>query len=137
MPYADPWEYKRCQIISRWRRKGLILKEGETYFGIYDIWESATNCEKCNVELCSGQKGGNHRTMDHDHSTGYFRNILCHNCNSHMEDIGPKKHNKLGEKYISIHQGKYRFRKKNYPSKCFNTIEEAIEFRQKILNSPD
>ena len=141
MPYADPWERKRNQLICRWRRKGLILREGETYFGIFDKWESATNCEKCNVELCSGMKGGNHRTMDHDHSTGYFRNILCHNCNSHMPDI--KKKSKLGEKYIMKHQGKYRVLKRSSPScnisfdKSFNTIEEAIEFRQKILNSPE
>tara|TARA_R110002110_G_scaffold333770_2_gene544803 strand:- start:213 stop:620 length:408 start_codon:yes stop_codon:yes gene_type:complete len=129
MPYADPWEYKRSQRICRWRRKGLKLKEGETYFGIYDKWESAINCEKCNVELCDGQKGGNHRTMDHDHSTGYFRNILCHNCNSHMEDIGVRKDSKTGEKFISLHQGKYRCRKIKHFDKCFPTLDEAIIYR--------
>ena len=134
MPYSDPWEYKRNQVICRWRRKGLKLKEGETYFDIFDKWESVTNCEKCNVELCSGQKGVNHRTMDHDNSTGYFRNILCHDCNSHMPDNKQRK-SKLGEKYIMIHQGKYRVLKRSSDSsnisfdKSFDTIEEAIDFR--------
>tara|TARA_R110000787_G_scaffold100165_3_gene205044 strand:- start:7579 stop:7974 length:396 start_codon:yes stop_codon:yes gene_type:complete len=128
MPYADPWEYKRNQVISRWRRKGLILQEDQTLNGIYDIWESATNCEKCNIELCDGRDGGNHRCMDHDHSTGFFRNILCHNCNSHMPDNKPRE-SKLGEKYIFLHQGKYRCRRKKHFDKCFNTLEEAVSFR--------
>ena len=82
MPYSDPWKYKRNQVICRWRRKGLKLKEGETYFDIFDKWESVTNCEKCNVELFNGKKTiSTKKTMDHCHITGKFRNVLCSGCN--------------------------------------------------------
>ena len=39
------------------------------------------NCEKCSVELTDGNTSSNRRCMDHSHTTGQFRNIICHGCN--------------------------------------------------------
>ncbi len=50
------------------------------------------------------------------------------------------KTNTSGVKNIRFHRGKWVYEKtinKNKIYKCFNTIEEAIEFRHKILNSPE
>lgn len=39
------------------------------------------NCECCGVELKAGSKGGNRRVIDHCHTTGAIRGVLCNECN--------------------------------------------------------
>ena len=38
-------------------------------------------CECCGVELTQGNKGSNKLVIDHDHSTGKIRGVICHSCN--------------------------------------------------------
>tara|TARA_R110000796_G_scaffold193497_1_gene310000 strand:+ start:315 stop:680 length:366 start_codon:yes stop_codon:yes gene_type:complete len=78
----NPEAYTKSRILSNWRRRGLILREGETYDMIYDKYLSTTHCELCNVELSTEKKRSSKtKCMDHCHETNYFRNILCHSCN--------------------------------------------------------
>ena len=75
-------EVKKARKINEWKLRGLI---SENYDEIYDTWFNATNCEDCCCDLQHGTKGGNQtntKCMDHCHTTGQFRNIICHSCNT-------------------------------------------------------
>ena len=64
--------YKKY-AIKRWKARGLISTD---YDLIYTRYINSTNCEKCGHDYSYYRKH-----MDHCHSTGTFRNILCHACN--------------------------------------------------------
>jgi hypothetical protein len=64
--------------ITKMKQCGII---SDDYEALYEKWKETTNCEECNVELVGGNKGGNRKCIDHDHETGAFRNIICHECN--------------------------------------------------------
>ena len=88
-------------MISKWIYRGLKLREGESYQGIYDKVYSATNCELCNLSF-----ENNTPEMDHCHISCYFRKVLCRSCNaSYMQ--GPKKsysNNKTGHRHIGYRE---------------------------------
>jgi len=64
--------------ISCWKQMGVI---SDDYDVLYTKYKETTQCEECNVELVEGNKGKNKKTLDHDHKTGAFRNIVCCSCN--------------------------------------------------------
>ena len=73
----------RCNRIANWKRRGLIETDYYTYDSLYEIYLTHTNCELCNVELTVDKKRTKTtKCMDHDHSTGIFRYIVCQCCNS-------------------------------------------------------
>ena len=85
MPYKDPEKHREC--IRRWRenednRKNVRMKKwlGRGVVGdlqaIYDRWEQATNCEACGVSF-----EGIKKCLDHEHTSGEVRFILCNGCN--------------------------------------------------------
>ena len=65
-----------------WKKRGLDMEDFETAWNEY--W-NATQCYSCGIELVQGNCR-NGKSMDHDHSTGKFRAILCKVCNT-MEGI--------------------------------------------------
>jgi hypothetical protein len=71
-------EEKKKRKIREWKQRGLI---SDDYEEIYDKWKNATNCEDCNIVL-EDTNIFNQRCMDHCHTTGQFRAIICHPCNS-------------------------------------------------------
>ena len=83
--------HDRC-MISKWKSRGLLLREGETYQEIHDKVYSATNCELCNLSFDEN----NTPEMDHCHVTRYFRKVLCRSCNS---------------KYLQLPRDKYKSNK--------------------------
>ena len=68
----------KCQRISKWKQYGVI---SDDYNKLYNIYINTTNCEECNIELVEGMYGKNKKCLDHDHTTGQFRNVLCNTCN--------------------------------------------------------
>ena len=129
MPYKDKYMYKKSQTILRWKRKGIIY---HNYDELYERFLSQEKCEKCECILTRGKTCYSRITTDHDHSiidNDNFRMFLCNCCNINMKDRNVRSDSKTGEKYIFKHQGKYRARKNGKYDKCFNTIEEAILFR--------
>jgi hypothetical protein len=69
---------KKCNRITTWKQIGV---KSDDYNSLYEYFINVKNCEECNVELVEGIVI-NGRCLDHDHSTGLFRNVLCRSCNS-------------------------------------------------------
>ena len=71
--------YKNIKIIKQWKYSGLIHDD---YDDLYEKYLNSTNCQECGCAY--GKKGDGTSTfkcMDHDHTTGLFRNFLCCKCN--------------------------------------------------------
>ena len=76
------------QRIHSWKNQGIISDDWDT---IYDRYMNATHCEECGEDFDSYKlnyrkhekhcKQINPRRLDHDHSTGKVRNVVCHSCN--------------------------------------------------------
>mgnify|MGYP003635735475 CR=1 FL=1 len=122
---------KKSNIIYGWKRLGLIADNIDE---LYERYINSTNCELCNKEYTNKNK----KCLDHDHTTGLFRNIVCRNCNSSSKLKEINKNNTSGYKNIQI--SKYNtFRvqiyinKKTY-RKSFKTIEEAILHRDNLIS---
>lgn len=67
---------KKSMAIARWKRYGVISTD---YDALYDKYLNTNSCEKCNVKIEG--KGRNKKCLDHCHTSGLFRQILCNNCN--------------------------------------------------------
>ena len=70
----NPVKYRKLHATKSWRRRGMI---GDLSF-IYDVaYITATHCWVCKKTF----KDTNDRCLDHCHSSGEFRQILCRSCN--------------------------------------------------------
>lgn len=118
--YMREWRLKpknnKKVMIYEWKRNGL---KGD-YDSIYNEWLNETNCQTCNVVLEG--KGINKKCMEHNHMTGEFRGIVCHNCN--MKLCVKSKNNTSGHNGISYVKKKklWKYRKminnKTYQKMC-------------------
>ena len=76
-----PASYYKCQkkykqlTMSNWRARGLIYHNIDE---LYEVYINTMSCQHCNKEF----KKSNDRCLDHDHSTGIFRKIICRTCNN-------------------------------------------------------
>ena len=68
---------KKRHTISNWKYQGLIYDD---YDKLYDKYIATEFCENCEIKF-EEKIGKYHRCMDHDHTTGVFRNFLCNYCN--------------------------------------------------------
>jgi len=101
MPHK--WETPhQGKSITTWIRRGLLLREGETYREIYSFVMGIDNCNLCKVKF-NDQVRCEWRCMDHDHATGFFRQVLCHKCNKQFDKKvkSVQKNSKTGHKWIT------------------------------------
>ena len=73
--YSQTPQGKKSNIISHLKGRGMV---GDLSF-IYD--NDYLNCKACWV--CNHDFSKYKKSCDHDHTTGEFRQIICHLCNTH------------------------------------------------------
>ena len=61
----------------KWKSRGLKDSNNDKYEKLYDLYLNTNECDVCKYEFDKS----NVKNMDHCHSTGLFRQILCHRCN--------------------------------------------------------
>ena len=126
----------RSMMKAKWKYRGLICREGETYDDIYNKVYHATNCELCNLSF-----ENNTPEMDHDHISGYFRKVLCRTCNASYlrRSKSSYKNNKTGHRHIGYREkrGYYTVSKrvngKTIGSREFKNKIEAICYKYILL----
>ena len=74
--YNQTPEGKKVKTISNWKQRGLIH---DNYSDLYDKYLDTSECDVCKYVFDET----NWRCMDHDHTTGLFRQFLCNRCNNH------------------------------------------------------
>lgn len=79
---------------SCWKCYGIEIDPDDFEY-VYNEYIHATNCDLCNKEFTNSRD----RQLDHNHSNGEVRNIVCNKCNRQKEDIVYK--NNTGLKYIT------------------------------------
>jgi len=68
---------KKSNSKRDWKKRGLDM---DTFYYVYPIYLNATHCERCGVKFNAKSKQ-TIKCMDHCHSTGMFRNVICGRCN--------------------------------------------------------
>ena len=71
--YKDIPSFKKTHTISNWKTRGVI---GD-YDELYEQYINTTECNVCKFVFTDK----NWKCLDHDHTNGQFRYILCNNCN--------------------------------------------------------
>ena len=87
------------RIIGRkkaWRQNGL---KGDIH-KIHDIFMNTNECYYCNKTFTGGDK----KSMEHDHLSGYYRCTCCHKCNMYMKRIDTLRLKLM----LDIHRYNYR-----------------------------
>tara|TARA_R110000782_G_scaffold181989_1_gene272219 strand:- start:45 stop:497 length:453 start_codon:yes stop_codon:yes gene_type:complete len=123
----SPTGIKSCKISS-WKRQGI---DCENWDIIYEWFLTITNCERCYILLTIDKKTTRTtKCLDHDHSTGKIRKVLCHSCN-----VNDRKTNttKIPNIYYCKNANLWLYSKtinkiRNY--KSFLTKEEAINYKK-------
>ena len=93
--YSKTEKGKRKIKIRDWKEKGMICNDWDDF---YDKYLLTTHCESCNLEF--GNERCNRKNVDHQHSSGHIRNIICHSCNSFRS----KYDKQLGSVLLEIHR---------------------------------
>ncbi len=121
-------EIKRTRKYD-WKKSGLIDSHNDNYETIYQRYIDTTNCDLCNVQLTKKKiTTSTTKCMEHNHQTGLFRNIVCHNCNIIMRDKDKLLKSNSGIK--NIHYCKLR--KRYSYQKIINKIKIHKRFKSKI-----
>jgi len=129
--YRETNKGKKIIKISQWKSNGLI---SDNYDQVYQLWLDSTHCDKCGCQYTDKIP----KDMEHCHTTGRFRAIVCHKCNMNMLDRTKPTTNKSGHKniYYDKREKKYKYQKTYYGKvlrKQFKTKVDALCFKYIML----
>ena len=77
--YRQTDECIKTKRISKWKNE-FKMKE-DNWDLLYDIYMNTDRCDICDVELIEGSRCNQGKCLDHDHYSGYYRGVLCQECN--------------------------------------------------------
>ena len=137
-----PFELYEChktKCRNNWEKLGIIFQDDKHYDYVYNEYIHATNCDLCNKLFLNTRD----RCLDHDHTTGEIRNVVCQRCNLIRKDIKKQKTN-TGEYHIYKSKNKnsktgYYFKIKFIRDGKYildttrKTLEEAIIVRDDFI----
>ena len=95
LPFPLHKDHKK-NMKSTWKFRGIIFQDDYHFEYVYNIYIHETHCDLCNKEFSASRD----RQLEHDHTTGEIRNIVCTKCNQHKKDYNRKGTN-TGEDYIT------------------------------------
>lgn len=82
--YREPEQYRR-RMENHWRYQGIEMTMPE-----YEkLLEAQNGC--CAVCGATENKNGTRLCVDHCHTTGQIRGLLCHDCNTGIGKLGDSK----------------------------------------------
>ena len=98
--YRQTPKGKKARRKKDWKRRGVIWNNNMEFELIYQKYLMWNNCQLCNKILI-----GSDKCLDHCHSSGRFRMILCNTCNKQYDRkerwdlhlLGTKPRNELGQ----------------------------------------
>jgi len=73
--YFETEKWKKSNTINSWKNAGMLCEDWDS---LYEIYLHTWNCDYCKCEI---DKSIN-KHLDHDHSNGTIRGILCRSCNA-------------------------------------------------------
>lgn len=130
--YAKTDKGKKTMTIAYWKYRGLIC---ENYDQVYQLWLDSTHCDKCGCQYTDKIP----KDMEHCHTTGRFRAIVCHKCNMNMLDKKKQTNNKSGHKNICYYKrdNVFIYSKRYYGKmirhKSFKTKVDALCYKYIML----
>lgn len=115
-----------------WKKFGIKFTE-EEFFYIYGVYMTLENCMDCNKQFTK-----NNKVLDHNHSTGEIRGIICRSCNYNKLDTKIPSNNTSGYRNIRKNKSKtakqgfmWEFMVKNKLIKCSTDLEYLKNFSEK------
>ena len=79
--YMSNPEERKKQLIKMWNYRGVIHND---YDALYEEYQNQSYCQVCGEDFTNTY----YKCLDHDHSNGMVRFVLCRSCN--IRDAGFK-----------------------------------------------